>query len=38
MLAVLVAWLIGQVLRILPVRTNTPVLWQIWGGVVVAFV
>ena len=38
MLAVLVAWLIGQVLRILPVRTNTPVLWQIWGGVMVAFV
>ena len=37
MLAVWVAWLIGKVLRVLPVRTNTPVLWQIWGGVVVAF-
>ena len=37
MLAVLVAWLMGKILRLVPIRIQKPVLWQIWAGVLVAF-
>ena len=37
MLAVLVAWMMGKILRLVPIRIQKPVLWQIWAGVLVAF-
>ncbi|AUZ04558.1 ComEC family competence protein [Vitreoscilla sp. C1] len=37
MLAVLVGWLVGTLLRYLPYTVKTPMLWQCWAGVAVAF-
>lgn len=37
MLAVLVAWLFGKFLRYWPYSVKTPMLWQCWAGVAVAF-
>ena len=37
MLALLTAWIVGKALRYLPLPVRTPMLWQIWCGVVVAF-
>ena len=37
MLALLTAWCVGKVLRCVPLSVRTPLLWQIWSGVAVAF-
>lgn len=38
MLAVLMAWLMGKLLRVLPWQVKTPLLWRVWSGVIIAFV